>query len=46
MQVKTWEGTYDPAVEYKKTLIKQEIKPLIWYPTVYFLITFLPLINR
>lgn len=45
-QVKTWEGMYDPSVEYRKTLINKEVRPLIWYPTVYFLISFLPLINR
>lgn len=46
LQVKAWEGMYDPAVEYKKSLIKKEINPLLWYPTVYFLITILPLVNR
>lgn len=46
LQVKTWQGIYDPNVEYEKSLMKKEIKPLIWYPTVYFLISFLPLVNR
>ena len=45
-QVKSWQGTYDPNVERKKALLNGEIKPLVWYPTVYFVVCIFPLINR
>lgn len=45
-KVKSWQGTYDPNVERKKALLNGEIKPLVWYPTVYFVVCIFPLINR
>jgi len=45
-QVKRWQGTYDPNVETQKLLLKKEIKPLLWYPTIFFAINLFPFINR
>lgn len=41
-----WQGTYDAAVQRNKELLREEIKPLLWYPTVYFAVYIMPLANR
>ncbi|XP_064394165.1 cyclic AMP receptor-like protein A [Halichondria panicea] len=43
---RTWQGTYDPTVRREKEGPKEDSKSLFWYPTVYFAVSLLPLINR
>ncbi len=43
---RTWQGTYDPTVQREKEGLREDIKSLLWYPTVYFAVSLLPLINR
>lgn len=45
-QIKRWEGTYSSEAERSKALMKQDIKPLMWYPVVYLVTTIFPLIHR
>lgn len=45
-QIKRWEGTYNSESERSKALMKEDIKPLMWYPVVYLLTTIFPLIHR
>ncbi|KAK6167290.1 hypothetical protein SNE40_021357 [Patella caerulea] len=42
----TWEGTYDPDTERNHQLLKEDIKPLRYYPFVYLAVSIFPLINR
>ncbi|XP_027044480.1 cyclic AMP receptor-like protein A [Pocillopora damicornis] len=45
-QIKRWEGTYNAEADRSKELMKQDIRPLMWYPVVYLLTTICPLIDR
>ncbi|XP_020611057.1 cyclic AMP receptor-like protein A [Orbicella faveolata] len=45
-QIKRWEGIYNAEAERSKALMKEDIKPLMWYPVVYLLTTICPLIHR
>lgn len=45
-KIKSWQGTYDPAIEQEKMLLKREVRPLLWYPTIYFAVSLFPFINR
>ncbi|XP_048247318.1 cyclic AMP receptor-like protein A isoform X3 [Haliotis rufescens] len=42
----TWEGTYDPDTEREHQMLKEDIKPLRFYPFVYLAVSIFPLINR
>ncbi|ESO98882.1 hypothetical protein LOTGIDRAFT_158835 [Lottia gigantea] len=42
----TWEGMYNPDIERNQRLLKEDIKPLKFYPFVYLLVSIFPLINR
>jgi len=45
-QIKRWDGMYSAEAERSKALMKEDIKPLMWYPVVYLLTTICPLIHR
>lgn len=45
-QIKRWGGTYRAEAERSKELMKEDIKPLMWYPVVYLVTTICPLIHR
>lgn len=45
-QVRRWQGTYDPRNERQKKLLKEEVRPLLWYPTIYFVTSIFPFVNR
>ncbi|XP_005100358.1 cyclic AMP receptor-like protein A [Aplysia californica] len=42
----TWEGTYDPNTHRQHQLMKEDIKPLRFYPFVYLAVSVFSLINR
>ncbi|KAK7090253.1 cyclic AMP receptor-like protein A isoform X2 [Littorina saxatilis] len=42
----SWEGTYDPDTERNHRMLKEDIKPLQFYPFVYLIVSVFPLINR
>ncbi|XP_064615621.1 uncharacterized protein LOC135479655 [Liolophura sinensis] len=44
--IRTWERTYTPDVEAKKKFLKQEARPLIFYPFVYLIVYLIPTVNR
>ena len=41
-----WTGKYDPESERLKEKMQQEVRPLLWYPLIYFVINIFPLVNR
>ncbi len=43
---KMWYGIYNPNHQQKESRLKNEVKPLIWYPIVYLLLTVFSLANR
>ena len=43
---RTWEGKYDPESAKLKKMMEKEVRPLLWYPLIYFVINIFPLINR
>ncbi|KAL8616226.1 hypothetical protein ACOMHN_058343 [Nucella lapillus] len=45
-QASAWEGTYDPDTERNHRMLKEDIKPLRFYPFVYLLVSIFPLVNR
>ncbi|XP_041359047.1 cyclic AMP receptor-like protein A isoform X2 [Gigantopelta aegis] len=42
----SWEGTYNPDTERSHKMLKEDIKPLKFYPFVYLAVSVFPLINR
>ena len=42
----TWEGKYDPESTKLQKMMAKEVRPLLWYPLIYFVINIFPLINR
>lgn len=43
---RTWDGKYDPESAKLKKMMEKEVRPLLWYPLIYFVINIFPLINR
>ena len=41
-----WTGKYDPESERVKEKMQQEVRPLLWYPLIYFVINIFPFANR
>ena len=41
-----YEGMYDPESERIKHKMQKEVKPLLWYPLIYFFLSVFPLVNR
>ena len=41
-----WHGRYDPEAEEEKERMQKEVRPLLWYPVFYILLTLFALINR
>ncbi len=41
-----YSGPYNPESEQLQQQMKKEIKPLLWYPVIYFILNIFPLINR
>lgn len=41
-----WRGDYDPNTEPVIQQMRKEVRPLIWYPLIYFLLNIIPFINR
>ncbi len=39
-------GPYNTESEHLQHQMKKEIKPLLWYPVIYFILNIFPLINR
>ena len=46
VQIRSWQGTYEPEIERSRQLIREEIKPLRAYPFIYLILSIFPLINR
>lgn len=40
-----WQGKYDPKTMQKKAMMKNEIRPIIWYPIVYMALNMFSLIS-
>ncbi|XP_022248167.1 cyclic AMP receptor-like protein A isoform X2 [Limulus polyphemus] len=45
-KVKSWEGLYNPELERTKEVLRQQIRPLQWYPLIYLSLSVFPLIHR
>lgn len=43
---KQWQGTFNPQIEAHKTFLKEQVRPLRWYPLVYLACAIFPFINR
>ena len=43
---RTWKGNYKPEEEHYRSQMSKEIRSLLWYPFIYFMINLIPLINR
>ena len=43
---KQFQGTFNPQTEAHKKFLKEQVKPLKWYPLVYLLCAIFPFINR
>ena len=41
-----WHGKYDPITVQRKALLKDEVRPLIWYPIIYMALNTFSLISR
>ena len=41
-----WKGNYKPDGEVYQRQMSKEIRSLLWYPFIYFMINLIPLINR
>ena len=41
-----WHGRYDPEAEEEKERMQKEVRPLLWYPVFYIVLTIFPLVNR
>ena len=41
-----WHGKYDPITVQRKALLKDEVRPLIWYPIIYMIINVFSLISQ
>ncbi|CAH1793812.1 unnamed protein product [Owenia fusiformis] len=42
----SWYGTFDPLRESRRQQLKEDIRPLKWYPLVYLILAVFPLANR
>ena len=41
-----YEGKYNPESQIRKKLMLDEVRPLLWYPLIFFIIEIFPLMNR
>ena len=41
-----WHGKYDPETLIKKRMLKDEVKPLVWYPIIYMALNVFSLISQ
>lgn len=41
-----WQGKYDPKTMQRKAMMKNEIRPIIWYPIIYMALNMFSLINQ
>ena len=41
-----YEGVFDPERQIRRNMMLSEVRPLLWYPLIFFLIEFFPLLNR
>ena len=41
-----FEGKYDPETDMLKKQMQKEVRPLLWYPLIYFILNIFPLMNR
>ena len=39
----TWDGNFNPMLRRLKLKMKKDVRPLIWYPMIYFLLHLIPL---
>ena len=44
--VYVWSGQYDPTEKKKKETIRNEIRPLVWYPIIYLVLNSFSLISQ
>jgi hypothetical protein len=42
----TWDGNFNPMLRKLKLKMEKDIRPLIWYPLIYFLLHLIPLASR
>lgn len=42
----TWDGNFNPMIRRLKLKMQKEVRPLIWYPLIYFLLYLIPLASR
>ena len=45
-QRRSWDGNTNPMVQRQKIKLQKKVRPLIWYPLIYFLLHLFPLANR
>ena len=41
-----WDGNFDPLSRKMKLKMQKNVRPLIWYPLIYFLLYLIPLANQ
>ena len=45
-QKNSWDGNFNPMLRRMKLKMQKEVRPLIWYPLIYFLLHLIPLANH
>lgn len=43
---KKWDGNFDPMIRKRKLKMQKDVRPLIWYPLIYFLLHLIPLASH
>ena len=43
---KRWDGNFDPMMRKRRLKMQKDVRPLIWYPLIYFLLHLIPLASR
>ena len=41
-----WDGNFDPMMRKRRLKMQKDVRPLIWYPLIYFLLHLIPLASR
>lgn len=45
-QKNSWDGNFNPMLRRMKLKMQKEVRPLIWYPLIYFLLHLIPLAHH
>lgn len=43
---KRWDGNFDPLMRKRRLKMQKDVRPLIWYPLIYFLLHLIPLASH